>query len=145
MIMDKLGEFADGGDISAVASTVLSDNVIDIGNSRDIGQGQPIYLVIQIDVAVSGTSSTINFRLRSDSTAAIHATTSTAHIETGAIPEATLVAGYTTVIPLPMGTAYEQFIGVQAVIGTATTTAGTYSAFLTLDPTGWIAAADATN
>lgn len=145
MIMDSLLEFSDGGDISAVASTVLSDNVIDTQDARDIGGGQPLYLVIQIDVAVVGSSSTVNFRLRSDSTAAIHATTSTAHIETGAIAEATLVAGYQTIIPLPMGTAYERYIGVQAVIGTATTSAGTYSAFLTLDPSGWTAYADAVN
>jgi len=146
MILDSLLEFSDGGDISAAASTVLSDNVINMQDARDIGNGQPLYLVIQIDAAVVGTSSTVNFRLRSDSSAAIHATTSTAHIETGAIAEATLVAGYTIVIPLPIeGNAYEQYLGVQAVIGTATTTAGTYSAFLTLDPIGWKAYPDAVN
>ncbi len=146
MIMDSLLEFADGQSIAAAASTILSTNVINLQEARDMGNGQPVYLVIQIDTAVVGTSSTINFRLRSDSTAAIHATTSSAHIETGAIPEATLVAGYTVVIPLPIeGTAYEQYIGVQAIIGTATTSAGAYSAFLTLDPVGWKSYPDATN
>jgi hypothetical protein len=146
MILDKRLEFSDGGDISAVASTVLSDNVIDLQEARDIGNGQPLYLVIQIDTAVVGTSSTINFRLRSDSSAAIHATTSSAHYETGAIAEAVLVIGYTVVIPLPIeGTVYERYLGLQAVIGAATTSAGTYSAFLTLDPYGWKAYPDAVN
>jgi hypothetical protein len=79
-------------------------------------------------------------------TATIHATTSTGHIDTGAIPEATLVAGYQLVIPLPLeGAVYERYIGVQAIIGTATTSAGAYSAFLTFDPAGWKSYADATN
>ena len=146
MIMDKLLEFADGQTCANAASTVLSTNVIDTQDSRDIGQGQPIYLVIQIGTAVtSDGAALIQFRLRSDAAAAIHATTSTAHVDTGAIPKATLVAGYTQVIPLPMGTTYERYIGVQHIVSAATTTAGTYSAFLTLDPSGWTAYADATN
>ena len=146
MIMDSLLEFADSQSIAATASTILSTNVVNLQEARDMGNGQPLYLVIQIDTAVVGSSSTINFRLRSDSTAAIHATTSTSHIETGAIAEAVLVAGYQVVIPLPIeGNAYEQYIGVQAIIGTATTSAGAYSAFLTLDPIGWKSYADATN
>ena len=109
MIMDKLLEFADGQTCANAASTVLSTNVIDTQDSRDIGQGQPIYLVIQIGTAVtSDGAALIQFRLRSDAAAAIHATTSTAHVDTGAIPKATLVAGYTQVIPLPMGTTYER-------------------------------------
>tara|TARA_R110000822_G_scaffold82279_4_gene194764 strand:+ start:11249 stop:11689 length:441 start_codon:yes stop_codon:yes gene_type:complete len=146
MIMDSLNEFADGQSIAAVASTILATNQIDMQEAKDIGNGQPVYLVIQIDTAVVGTSSTINFRLRSDSSAAIHATTSTAHIETGAIAEATLVAGYQVVIPLPIeGNVYERYLGVQAIIGTATTSAGAFSAFLTLDPIGWKSYPDATN
>ena len=146
MIMDSLLEFADSQSIAATASTILSTNVVNLQEARDMGNGQPLYLVIQIDTAVVGSSSTINFRLRSDSTAAIHATTSTSHIETGAIAEAVLVAGYQVVIPLPIeGNAYEQYIGVQAIIGTATTSAGAYSSFLTYDPIGWKSYADATN
>jgi hypothetical protein len=148
MIMDSLLEFADSQDISQVAGTYLSTNVVDLQEARDIGNGQPLYLVIQIDAAVtSGGSATVNFRLRSDSVAAIHATTSTGHIETGAIAIASLVAGYQLIIPLPPegSNAYEQYLGVQAIIATATTTAGTYSAFLTLDPAGNKSYPDATN
>lgn len=147
MIMDSLLEFADGEDISQTAGTYLATNQIDMQDARDIGNGQPLYLVIQIDTAVVGTSSTVNFRLRSDSSAAIHATTSTAHIETGAIAEALLVAGYQVIIPLPPegSNAYERFLGVQAIVGTATTSAGTYSAFLTLDPVGNKSYPDAVN
>jgi hypothetical protein len=147
MIMDELLEFGDGFDLTETTGTYLLTNQIDLQETgRDISNGQPMYLVIQIDTAVSGTSSTVNFRLRSDSTAAIHATTSSAHYETGAIAEATLVAGYTIVIPLSKGVAeFERYLGVQAVIGTATISAGTCSAFLTFDPHGWKSYPDATN
>ena len=147
MIMDSLLEFADSQSIAAAASTILSTNVIDTQDARDIGNGQPLYLVIQIDTAVVGSSSTIQFRLRSDSTASIHATTSTGHTDSGAIAEATLIIGYQLVIPLPPegSNAYERYLGVQAIIGTATTTAGAYSAFLTFDPVGNKSYPDATN
>lgn len=147
MFMDSRLEFADSQDISQVAGTYLSTNQVDMSVARDLGNGQPVYLVIQIDAAVVGTSSTVNFRLRSDSSAAVHATTSTAHLETGAIAEAVLVAGHQIVMALPQeGNIYEQFLGVQAIIGAATTSAGTFSAFLTIDPpAGWKSYADASN
>ena len=148
MIIDSRLEFADAADLSQSAGTYLSTNVVDTSVARDMGNGQPLYLIIQIDETVtSGGSATVQFRLRSDNAAAIHATTSTGHIDTGAIGKADLVAGYTLVLPLPPegSNAYERFIGVQAIVAAATTTAGTYSAFLTIDPTGWKAVPDATN
>ena len=85
--------------------------------------------------AYSGGSATVNFRLRSDGVAAIHATTSTAHVETGAIAFASLTLGAPFVLPLPSeGLAYERFLGVQVVTGTATTTAGSVNMFLTTEP-----------
>ncbi len=146
MILDSRFEFADAQDISQTTGTYLSTNVVDLSVVRDIGQGQPTYLHIQIDQVVAGTSSTIEFRLRSDSVAAVHATTSTAHWTSGAIAEATLIAGYHLIIPIPIEPpAYERYLGIQALVGTATTTTGTYSAFLTFDPHGWKSYPDASN
>tara|TARA_R110000765_G_scaffold200964_1_gene306403 strand:- start:2808 stop:3254 length:447 start_codon:yes stop_codon:yes gene_type:complete len=148
MIMDSLLEFADGADISQAAGTYLSTNVVDLQSARDIGNGQPLYLVIQIDAAVtSGGSATVQFRLRSDSVAAVHATTSTGHTDSGAIAVASLVVGYQIIMPLPPegSVLYERYLGVQAIVAAATTTAGTYSAFLTLDPAGNKSYPDATN
>ncbi len=136
MILDERLEIADATTIvDSGTNTVLIGDVIDITDVRDIGQGQPVYLVIQITEAVSGTSSTINFRLRSDGVAAIHATTSTAHVETGAIAEAVLVVGFRIVLALPPeGNAYERYLGLQVITATALTTAGAINAFLTTEP-----------
>lgn len=135
MILDELTEFADNLDISATAGTALLGDIIDLTIGRDIGQGQPVYLVIQVTVAFVGATATVDFRLRSDSIEAINATTSTAHLSTGPIPIATLVIGYRAVIPIPpQGDAYERYLGLQAVTATATTTAGSINAFLTTEP-----------
>jgi hypothetical protein len=60
--------------------------------------------------------------------------------------KAALVAGTTFVYPITKGNAeFERYIGLQAVVGTAGFDAGMITAFLSLDPTGWKAYADAAN
>ena len=135
MILDERTEFCDNLAVDTTVGTTLEGDIIDLTDARDIGQGQPIYLVIQVTVAFAGATATVDFRLRSDGVEAIHATTSTAHLSTGPIPIATLVVGYRIVIPIPPeGDAYERYLGLQLVTATATTTAGSINAFLTTEP-----------
>lgn len=156
MILDKLTEFADAQSVVGTAGTTINvGSQIDLGSARDIGAGQPLYLVINVDTSIitGGTAGTIAFQLASDSTASIatngaqtiHYTSKAFVTDDDALNE--LDAGETAVIiALPMeGVAYEQFLGVQAVIGTTDTTAGKVNAFLTHDPSKWKAYADATN
>lgn len=156
MILDKLTEFADAQSVAGTAGTTINvGSQIDLGSARDIGAGQPLYLVINVDTSIitGGSAGTIAFQLASDSTASIatngtqtiHYTSKAFVTDDDALNE--LDAGETAVIiALPMeGVAYEQFLGVQAVIGTTDTTAGKINAFLTHDPSKWKAYADATN
>lgn len=149
MIVDKLTEFGEDFSLASTAGTLLFTNQIDLGAAnQDIGNGQTVFLVITITESVStGSSPTINFRLRSDDSAVIHASTSSAHFETGAIAASALTAGTRLVFALPQAGAipYERYLGLQAVVATATTTTGKASAFLSLDPANWKAIADATN
>lgn len=156
MILDARTEFADAVSVVGTAGTTINvGNQIDLSVARDIGAGHPLYLVITVDTSIitAGTAGTIAFQLASDASAAI-ATNGTQSIhyvsksfvtDDDALNE--LDAGETAVIiALPMeGVAYEQFLGVQAVIGTTDTTAGKINAFLTLDPSKWKAYRDATN
>ena len=143
MMVDSRLEFANAADGSQSAGTYLAPNQVDLEVARDIANGQPLYLVIQADEAfTSGGSATVQLRSDDDS-ASIHATTSTGHIDTGAEAFGTYSAGHTKVIPLPLeGNEYERFLGLQLIVGTATTT-GTYSAFITAQPHGWKAYANA--
>lgn len=156
MILDARTEFADAQSVVGTAGTTINvGSQIDLSVARDIGAGQPLYLVINVDTSIitGGLAGTIAFQLASDASAAIatngtqtiHYTSKAFVTDDDALNE--LDAGETAVIiALPMeGAAYEQFLGVQAVIGTTDTTAGKINAFLTHDPSKWKAYRDATN
>lgn len=147
MILDERNEFADATALSTAATgRALVGDVIDLGGTADdIGNGGPVYLVIQIDTAVtSAGSATVSFELASDASASIATDGSaTVHFATAAIPKATLVAGYmAAAVVLPMGT-YERYLGILANVGTAALTAGKVNAFLTDDVSKWVATPDA--
>jgi uncharacterized membrane protein len=147
MIMDERLEFADAASVAAAAGTALIGDVIDLGaTARDIGQGEPVYLVITTDTEIitGGTAGTVKFQLVSDAQAAIAVDgTATVHIDTGtfvtddaAANSAQLNAGGVIFAgPIPLeGNVYERFLGILCVTATTTTTAGKINAFLTLDP-----------
>lgn len=156
MIMDERTEFCDATSVAAAAGTALVGDVIDLGTvARDIGNGQPVYLVITTatEIITGGAAGTVKFQLVSDSTANL-ATSPTVHIDTGtfvtddsAANSAQLNAGGVIFCgPLPLqGNVYEQYLGILCVTATTTTTAGAINAFLTLDPTGWAAYAEGAN
>lgn len=151
MILDERLEFADGEDISgftAAGGDELIGDVIDLETARDIGNGEPLYLVIQIDTAIAGTSSTVQFKLASDAQAAIATNGSaTVHWSSAVIAEATLVAGYVVaIVPLPYESPeYERYLGVQADVGSANLSAGAVSAFLVRNPSAWKAYPEGAN
>lgn len=145
MILDEFCEFCDATSVVINVGNALVGDVMDLGAAptlRDIGNGQPIYLVIQVDTAVVGTTSTLQLQLCSDSTANL-ATSKTVHLDTGAIAEATLVAGYTKVYALPIEATYERYLGLWETVAVNNLSAGKINAFLTRDVSKWVALPDA--
>ena len=145
MIMDDRLEFADSVSVAAAAGTALIGDVIDLGAvQRDIGAGQPMWLVITCATSIitGGTAGTIQFSLASDAQAAIATDGSaTVHLQSRAFvtdDDALNDQDAGDVIfaaPLPVeGPLYERYLGILATIGTTTVTAGAINAFLTLDP-----------
>lgn len=147
MIMDERLEFADAVSVAAAAGTALIGDVIPLGSvHRDIGAGEPLYLVITVDTEIitGGSAGELRFQLVSDAQAAIATDgTATVHIDTGdfvtddaAVNAPQLNAGAVVFAgPLPVeGKVYEAFLGILAVTATTTTTAGKINAFLTLTP-----------
>ncbi len=158
MWLDERTEFADDVDVSAAAGTALVGDVIDSSVVRDLGNGQPVYLVIRTggtEIITGGSAGTLLFQLASDAAAAIATDGSaTVHLQTDALVTddsaanaAQFNAGGTIFFgALPLeGVPYERYLGILAVTATTTTTAGTINAFLTLDPGGWKSYADAAN
>jgi hypothetical protein len=156
MILDERNEFADAVSVAGTAGTALIGDVIDLGSvSRDIGNGQQLYLVIQTDTEIitGGSAGTIKFQLASDAAAAIATDGSASvHFDTGTLVTDDAAAnddrlnagGIIAAVALPMGT-YERYLGVLATIATTTVTAGKINAFLTTDVSKWAAYPDATN
>lgn len=144
MILDERNEFADAAAIALNIGNAIAPNtdVIDLGGTtQDIGNGEPLYLVLQVDTAFVGATATIQFQLASDSTANL-ATSRTNHIDTGAIAVATWAAGYTKIYPLPVEN-YERYLGLWMTVAVANVTAGKLNAFLTHDVSKWVALPDA--
>lgn len=145
MYVDSQNVFSDS---QAVTSTAISSNVIDlvslgvgagtnIGSNaiQDIGNGYPIYLVIQTAVTCTDTSSdaTVTFTLESDTAVGL-GSAPVVHYSTGALAFATYATAGTQVvaIALPMAD-YKRYLGVRYTVASGPLTAGAFDAFLTTD------------
>lgn len=149
MILDALMEFSDA---QAVTATEISTNVMDLGpvtdnTTRDIGTGEPLYLVVQTAVACADTANaanpaTLTVTLESDSDAGL-TTSPTVHYSTGALAFGTFSPAGTVVamVRLPAGE-YERYLGVRYTVGAGPLTAGAFNAFLTRDVQKYRAYAD---
>jgi hypothetical protein len=136
MILDKRNEFCDATALNTGgAGTYL------VGDQIDLGNGEPVYLVITVDtLPTSGGSATAQFQLASDASASIATDGSASvHLETKAFTIAQMAAGTVlAAIALPMeGVAYERYLGILQVTGTAAFTGGKINAFLTHDVAKW--------
>ena len=139
MILDERGEFCDAVALNTgAAGSYLLGDVIDLGVARDLGGDMALYLVVTVDTAAtSGGSATGQFNLVTDDNASL--SSPTALVSSVAWAVASMTAGKTLMaVQLPMeGTAYERYIGIQQVTGTAAFTAGKVNAFLTTDVARW--------
>ena len=158
MIFDRLNEFCDDTSVALTAGASWQNvgDQIDLSEARDVGNGEPMYLVIAVGstgIKVGANTGTIAFRLASDDSATIHASTSTVHVVSPTVATSTTsdAAGGVLepgkpllVVSLPIeGNTYERYIGIQALVSTENTTAGKINAFLTHDVAKWKAYADA--
>lgn len=144
MILDELLEFCDATALNtgAAGDYVIGD-VVDLGVAgRDIGNGEPLEFVVQVDTtATSGGAATLAISLATDDNAAMASPTKIVTVP--AVAVASLTAGTTLCrLKLPAGT-YERYIGVVQTTGTAAFTAGKVNAFLTPAAANWKAYADA--
>lgn len=146
MIPDKNLMMSDDQDIGQVVGTYLSDRSIDLWNESalpsdvlgntvpsDPGKGNPVNVLVQITEAVVGTTSTVEFQLVMADNEALSSNLVVLQ-STGAIAEATLVAGYQVMLggTLPPGIS-KRFLGVRYLVAVNTTTAGKVTAFIASD------------
>ena len=143
-IIDKLTEFCDAVTMDQETGTYLMGNQIDLGTvTRDVGKGEPVYLILRWTVAPTdgGASATATFSLVSDASASIATNgTATVHLVTPTLLKTQMTAGTYAVYLVPSGLlAYERYLGILMTVGTAGFDAGSFDAWLSVDPVGWYA------
>lgn len=168
--IDIFNEFCDAVSIAAGAGTANIGNTIDTAVvAANQAQGLPLWLVISVSVAIvtGGSAGTLQFRLVSDDSTAPSTTTCSTHLYTPVFAtddDPVIPAGvYLFQCPLPVcrdfvsqsaagvnvltgqGAPYERYLGLQAIIGTTTITAGSVDAFLTPSPRSMKPLPDAAN
>lgn len=139
MWIDKQLEFSDS---QAVTATAISTNVVDLNTAFnfntgvDIGTGEDVYLVLQVDSAATAAgAATVQITLESSAAAGL--TSSTVHFTSANYALSDLTAGKTLLsVKLPSGT-YLRYLGVRYTVGTGPLTAGSFSAFLVKDIQAW--------
>ena len=102
-------------------SGIASTNVIDLGSAAShLGLGEPMCIVLTVDVAAAGTAPTLTVVAQTDSDVAFGSPADVAR--TIAIPGASLTAGAQFVLPIPPSAATETYLRAQYTQGGTTPT-----------------------
>jgi len=121
MIIDKLLQVSDA---QAVTASAASTDVIDFGQANpDVGMDGLSMMAITTKVAAAAAgAATVTFSVQDSADNSTWADVAV----TGAIPKATLVAGYQHIIPMPRK--LRRYCRVYYTVATGPLTAGTFSA-----------------
>lgn len=127
MFTDALLEFSA---LQAVTATAVSTNTLDLLTAQDIGEGTELYVDFKVGTTFLAAGGASNMTLQLITSAAADLSSPTVIAQTGAIPKATLIAGYRTALRIPpqIGSKGQRYFGVQYTVDTNNMTAGTISA-----------------
>lgn len=123
MILDAQNTFSDSQALAGPA-TVVSTNVIDFSQDRDIGIGRPLVVLMVVKVAAAG-GGTLTVTVQGDDNVGFASPGSV--FVSQAIAAATLVAGNKQVFPVPADKITERFMRISYTLATMTSiTVSTY-------------------
>jgi hypothetical protein len=136
MLIDKQNQFsADAGDSPTVIGSTDSTNIIDLGVTRDIGDGATphnLFLLAEVTTAfTSGGSATLQVQVATAPDSSGIPGAWVVLEQSAAIAVASLTQGYKFLAGgIPVSPASYRFLKLTYVIATATMTAGTIKAAL---------------
>ncbi len=119
MILDRQNCFSDGQALSGAGSAASTD-LIDLGAIRQIGVGEPLYVVVNLPVAAGGTTPTLAVALQTDDNSSF--SSPTAAFTSPTYAAAALVAGAQFVYPIPP-TGMERYVRLNYTLGGTSPTA----------------------
>lgn len=103
----------------AITADAASTNIVDLGVARNLFDGEPLAVVVIVDVAADGTTTdeTYEFQIETDDADSFGSPTDLiAH----SIGYASLTAGSKHVLPIPVGAAVERYLRVYYNVGGTT-------------------------
>lgn len=138
MIIDRLLTF---GTAQAVTAAAASTDSIDLGAIRDIGTGEPLYVVVVCTTAMTdtGSDSTLAVTLETDDNSSF---SSVASFALGTFP-AVSAAGTVLIARLNPLQANERFAQLRYTPANGNLTTGSFSAFIVKDIQRYVSYADA--
>ena len=126
-----------GQNLAAAASSPISENVIDTGNAtniaRDMGEGEPLYIVFTVTEAFVGAGATVAINCVVSAATALTTPTTVGSIAATAVASLTLGTQFVVRINPLVASLGLRYLGVIYTIATATTTAGAMSAYVVKD------------
>lgn len=128
MYLDAHNLFSDA---QAITSSAASTNLIDLGvANRNLGVGQPVYVVVQCDVAMTDASSnsTVAVTIEQDTAAAFSSATAVQTIGTFAAVSAVGTRIFAAIQPDAIT---ERYIRVYYNVANGVLTTGSFTAYLT--------------
>jgi hypothetical protein len=119
-------------DSQALTGTAYSQNSIDLGNvtpKNEIGAGEPMALVVNVEVAADHTTGDETYQIDVIQSANENLSSETA-LAGAVISYSLLTAGAVIVIPIPPGSVTARYLGAKFTLG-GTSPSMTVSAFVT--------------
>lgn len=128
MLIDSRLEFSDA---QALTVTAASTNVIDLESARQVGVGEVLYVVLTVDVALGGTSPTVDAVLQTDDNSGFSSAATVAAFKqlTDAAGNPGATAGSMIWIAIP-NHSVERYLRINYTL-TGTSPTATLSAFVT--------------
>lgn len=132
MMLDALLQLSSA---QAVTATAVSTNTIDLSQARDIGVGEDIYVVLDVDQTVAAAgAATVTFEVITSANADL--SSANVLVATGAVGKAELIAGRAPIClcvspslyaALPQG---QRYLGVRYTVANGPLTAGAFTTHL---------------
>ena len=126
-----------GQDLSQVAAAYNSENIVDTGNAtniaRDMGEGEPLYIVFTVTEAFVGVGATVAINCVVSAATALTTPTTVGSIAATAVGSLTLGTQFVVRINPLVASLGLRYLGVIYTIATATTTAGAMTAYVVKD------------
>lgn len=107
-------------DAQALTATAVSTNIVDHGSDRNMGLGEPLSVLITVDVTAGGTSPTVSVALQTDDNSGFASPAQVA--ATATLTGAQMTAGAKFVLPVPADASFERYSRLNYTVGGTTPT-----------------------